>query len=239
MHKEDEKLHSTLEDKIAELELQGIKVEEVDTSDDVPTGWRRGNHGLKRSTVFEDDRAILYQVAPFGGTEKETTYYVWRHGELEPPRDKERYITIKKKLFNAVNEVLKPHGFKRHRTKRSTWWRKRGDTIQAINFQKSLSSREFVVNLGIHKASRIEDVDGNNLEQGERMDILFIDKEGDSINYDGRVKINELLNFESITDEDAQIAEFNRILDGFIPLCFDIPSDIEVNRKKILRLLEA
>lgn len=252
MSKEIEKPNPELEDKIAELELQGIKVEEVESSDDVPTGWRRVkqvgdekiNYGLKRSTVAEDDTAILYQVAPFGGVEKETTFYVWRHGGLEPQRDKERYKEIRKKLFTVVNEALKPLGFKRHRTRRSTWWRKRGDSIQAINFQHSKYSRSYMVNLSIYKASRIEDIESHHLEMGERMDNFFVEHKGDETNYEGRVKIDQILNFESIQDEyegeapeDAQIAEFKRILEGFIPLIFEIPSNVEVNRKSVIALL--
>ena len=149
--------------------------------------------------------------------------------------DIDRSKEIKKKLFQETNKVLKKADFKRHRTKRSAWWRQKVDK-KSVQFPGiGPLWINYMVNLTTHKAKSIDDIDTYDFEMGDRMDRFFDNDE----NHKGRVHINSLLDFsDSDKSEDRQIKEFTQILEGFIPLYFDTPKRTKENRKNIRDLLQ-
>ena len=155
--------------------------------------------------------------------------------------NKERNNEIKKKLFKEVGEVLKKAGFKRHRTKRSTWWRRNGNEIQGFNFQRSQFSHNYMVNLTTQKANNIDNVETFSFDFGNRMSGLFMDGEDKQ----GFTKLNALLDFNDLPEEyegdapeDQQIQQFKQLLEGFIPIYFDTLKGAEDNHQKIIDLLK-
>lgn len=224
---------SELDTKIAELQAREFEVIEVEKANDVPKANRR--KGIRKTKTYLSE-GILYRITHFGpNQEDKVSYYVVRHDKpVELPNKKPQ--EIKKKLIGAITDVLKPLGFKRHSKARNSFWRQKGEEIEAINLQAS-SGGSYMINLGVHSAKGFDTMHTSMIGQGGRMDSQFVVKNEESeTDFSGRAKIKQLLNFNE-TAEDAQIAEFVRILEGFIPLYFDVPRDAKVDREKIKALL--